>query len=88
MKSRWEKEFTSQQRSLEEVERRNVITGGGTLSDESVVKCIAADADWKRPSRMDIWADRAVMFVIAHIDRGAIFLIGFFLGYVVSALRG
>jgi len=87
MKSRWGKEFTPQQRSLEEIERRNVITEGGALSKESVVKCLAADTGWKRPSRMDLWADRALIIMIAYLNPAAIFLMGFLLGYVISALR-
>ena len=87
MKSRWGKEFTPPRRSLEEIERRNVITESGALSDESVVKCLAVDADWKRPSRIDLWMDRILMVGIANLNSAVIFLIGFMLGYVLSALR-
>ena len=85
--TRWGKEFTPRQRSLEEIERRNVITGNGTLSDESVVKCIAADAGWKGSSRFDVWVTRVFIFLFAYVDRAAMLLIGFLFGYVVSALR-
>lgn len=83
-KSRWRKEFV--RRDLEQVERRNVVIGKGKLSDESVAKCLAADAGWKS-SRFDVWADRALMIGIAYMDWMAVFLIGFLLGFVLSAFR-
>lgn len=85
--ARWGKEFTPRQRSLEEIERRNIVTGSGALSEESVAKCLAANTGWKGSSRFDVWATRAFILIFAYVDRAAMFLIGFLLGYVVSALR-
>lgn len=87
MKNRWGKEFVPQQRNLDEIERRNVVIGKGKLSDESVSKCLAADAGWKGSSRFDVWATRAWILFFAYVDWMAVFLIGFLLGYVLSALR-
>lgn len=87
MKNRWGKEFVPQQRNLDEIERRNVVIGKGKLSDESVSKCLAADAGWKGSSRFDVWATRVLTVGIAYMDWMAVFLIGFLSGFVLSAFR-
>lgn len=87
MRDRWGKEFTPQRRSLEEIEKREVVIGAGKLSDESVSRCLAADVEWKGPSRFDVWATRALIVGIAYLDWMAVFLVGFISGYVVSAFR-
>lgn len=86
MKNRWGREFV-QQRSLEEIEKREVVIGAGKLSDESVAKCLAADVGWKS-SRFDVWATWALTVGIAYMDFAAVFLIGFLFGFVLSAFRG
>lgn len=88
MKNRWGRDFVPQQRNLEEIEKREVVIGAGKLSDESVSQCLAANMGWERPSRFDLWADRALMVGIAYIDFAAVFLVGFLIGYVLSAFRG
>lgn len=85
-KSRWGKEFV--RRDLEQTERRNIVIEKGKLSPAGVTIRLAARIGWKRPSRFDLWADRALMAGIACMDFAAVFLVGFFLGYVLSALRG
>ena len=87
MKSRWGKEFVPQQRNLDEIERRKVLIEDGKLSDESVSKCLAANVGWKGSSRFDVWATWVMTVFFAYIDFAAVFLVGFFLGYVISALR-
>lgn len=87
MKNRWGKEFVPQQRNLDEIERRNVVIGKGTLSDESVSKCLAANVGWKGSSRFDVWATRAWILFFAYVDVAVVFLIGFLLGYGISAWR-
>ncbi len=87
MRQRWGRDFVPQQRDLDEIERRKVLIEGGKLSDESVSKCLAADAGWKGSSRFDVWATRAWSLFFAYVDWMAVFLCGFLLGYVLSALR-
>lgn len=87
MNNRWGKEFVPQQRNLEEIEKRNLIIGEGKLSEKNVAECLAADNGWKRPSRLDIWADRALVLFITYVDWMAFFLCGFLFGYILSALR-
>lgn len=86
MRSRWGRDFVPRQRNLDEIEKRNIVVSQGKLSDESVSKCLAADAGWKGSSRFDVWATRAYMALFAYIDWLAVFLCGFLLGYVLSAL--
>lgn len=85
MKPNWSKEFSPRQRSLEEIERRNVVIGEGKLSEESVTRRIAKDIGWKHA--FDAWATRALIVSIAYLDWAAVFLVGFMAGYIVSALR-
>lgn len=80
MQNRWGKEFVK--RDLEEVERRAVEVGSYRLPEEEVARRILS-----RDERAGVWMTRAVIAGIAYIDWAAVFLCGFLLGYVVSALR-
>lgn len=78
MKSRWGKDF--QQRDLEATERRNVVIG-------EAQRRIEAERERQKPGWYDVWATRAWLLFFIYIDRIALALIWFLLGYIVSALR-
>lgn len=80
MKSRWGRDFI--RRDLEATERRNVVTESYRLTDEEVAQRILS-----RDDRVEAWKTRAWILFFAYIDRMAVFLCGFLLGYVLSALR-
>jgi len=82
MRGRWNIS-NPQQRDLEATERRNVVIESYRLPEEEVARRILS-----RDERVEAGKTRAWVLAISYIDLAAVFLIGFMVGYVISAFRG